>query len=234
MERYLSDYFTEIPEKLIHKSCYISVKRKRLTVSMEDKAIDVSFLEACPPKLTSDTPSILFLHGDAFTAQIWDDIGTLTLLGALGWRAVAIDLPEYGSTRGGRVYDTAQFIDLVLEGMDMECPVLVSPSMSGRFSIPFLLKHSSDQEQRIKAFISIAPDNTEQFLIDKRTKDIEIPSFTVYGSKDEEVGGSAARNMVGIHNQMAYRIAEAGHACYVNESDQWHLLLYNLLTKLRK
>ena len=232
MERFQSDYFTELPESLIHKSCYVGVKKKRLTVSMEDKAIDVYFHEAAPYNLKADAPSILFLHGAAFTSQIWDDIGTLTLLGAMGWRAVAIDLPEYGYTRGGMVRDTALFLDLVIQGMDMECPVLVSPSISGQYSIPFLLKHNRNIHQRIRAFISIAPANTEQLLVDKRTKDILIPSFTLYGSKDETDGGSAARNMVEIPNQMAYRISEAGHACYVNESDQWHLLLYNLLTNL--
>ena len=42
--------------------------------------------------------TVLLLHGKSFTSVTWSEINTLQLLGAMGHRAVAIDLP--GEWRG--------------------------------------------------------------------------------------------------------------------------------------
>jgi abhydrolase domain-containing protein 14 len=45
-----------------------------------------------PPEIKSNL-TFLFLHGAAFKSQDWADLGTLGLLGALGYKSVAVDLP---------------------------------------------------------------------------------------------------------------------------------------------
>lgn len=46
-----------------------------------------------PACLSPRRPDVLFLHGQAFTSETWEALGTLALLAAEGYRAIAIDLP---------------------------------------------------------------------------------------------------------------------------------------------
>jgi len=106
---------------------------------------------------------VLLLHGQSFSSQNWDDIGTLSLLASLGHRAVALDLPSYGKSQKEPVPDskTSSFLLSVVEKLDLKSSlVIISPSMSGRFSLPFLVKHP----ERVKGYIPVAPVNTEQFV----------------------------------------------------------------------
>ena len=41
---------------------------------------------------------MLFLHGQAYSSQIWDDRGILDDVVDAGYRAVAVDLPGRGGT----------------------------------------------------------------------------------------------------------------------------------------
>ena len=54
--------------------------------------IDTFCLVVTPPEIKSNL-TFLFMHGAAFKSQDWADLGTLELLGALGYKSVAIDLP---------------------------------------------------------------------------------------------------------------------------------------------
>lgn len=57
-----------------------------------DAAGTAAFLNL-PACLSPRRPDVLFLHGQAFTSKTWEALGTLALLAAEGYRAVAIDLP---------------------------------------------------------------------------------------------------------------------------------------------
>lgn len=41
-------------------------------------------------------PIVLIIHGAAYCAQTWKDLGTLDYLAQRGFRAIAIDMPGYG------------------------------------------------------------------------------------------------------------------------------------------
>lgn len=36
---------------------------------------------------------VVLLHGQAFTSKTWEDLGTMALLAANGYQALAMDLP---------------------------------------------------------------------------------------------------------------------------------------------
>lgn len=55
------------------------------------------------------------------------------------------------------------FLDRVLQELSMQRPVLISPSMSGRFSLPFLLAHGD----RLAGFVPIAPVGTKDFTAEQ-------------------------------------------------------------------
>ena len=82
---------------------------------------------------------VLFLHGASFSAQTWEEIGTLQLLASRGYRGVAVDIPGYG--RSQRISVSPQgFLLELLELLQLDRPVIVSPSMSGNYSLPFVIE----------------------------------------------------------------------------------------------
>lgn len=51
------------------------------------------------------------------------------------------------------------FLQQILKELELQRPVLISSSMSGRYSIPFLLASG----ERLKGFVPIAPVGTHDF-----------------------------------------------------------------------
>ena len=83
---------------------------------------------------------ILLLHGARFQAATWKDLTTLDRLADAGYRPHAIDLPGFGkSPRCNLTYDTV--LQTFIRQERLSCPVLVGPSMSGKISLDFALRH---------------------------------------------------------------------------------------------
>jgi len=82
---------------------------------------------------------VLFLHGAAFTSKNWHDIGTLSALGSKGYPAVAVDLPGLGESQNIKAPDSIQFLSKLIKELDLERPVVVAPSMSGSYALPFVM-----------------------------------------------------------------------------------------------
>ena len=53
----------------------------------------VHYKETLPPSGRSVDHSVFFLHGSSFSSKTWEDIKTLQLVAAMGYRAVAVDIP---------------------------------------------------------------------------------------------------------------------------------------------
>jgi len=53
----------------------------------------VHYREALPLSGGSADRGVFFLHGMSFSSKTWHKIGTLQKVAAMGYRAVAVDLP---------------------------------------------------------------------------------------------------------------------------------------------
>ena len=58
-----------------------------------DDKMETFVLTVTPSVNNKSEMTFLFLHGASFTASTWDQLGTMSLLGALGYKSVAIDIP---------------------------------------------------------------------------------------------------------------------------------------------
>lgn len=114
----------------------------------------VHYLEAG----TADGLPIILLHGASFRAATWQQAGTLARLAEAGYRALAIDLPGFGESPGAEVDEETWLAELV-EQLDVERPVVVSPSMSGRLSLPLLTGHPD----RLSGFVAVAPVGLSEY-----------------------------------------------------------------------
>jgi len=55
--------------------------------------VTVHYKETVPSSGDSVDRSVFFMHGASFSSKTWQDIKTLQLVAAMGYRAVAVDIP---------------------------------------------------------------------------------------------------------------------------------------------
>lgn len=130
-----------------------------------------------PPPVESSGQSVLLLHGRSFSSLTWAKLGTPMLLAAIGHHVVAVDLPGmsgpplalgpqylipsdvagFGNTGGSQYKDSrANFLHALIQDMNLERPLLVAPSMSGSYALPFLAAHPD----KLSGFVPVAPTST--------------------------------------------------------------------------
>lgn len=164
-------------------------------------------------------PTVLLLHGAAFHAGTWEDLGTLDRLAQEGLAAVALDLPGFGGSPSADV-DPDDFLSRVIADMDLERPVVVSPSMSGRFSFPLII-HNPEQ---VAGWVAVAPAGVDAFQ--DSTMDSTVPTLVVWGSADRVFPVAQAEPLASRFRDGQTLILEgAGHPCYLDEPEVFHAAL---------
>ncbi|MBD2185449.1 alpha/beta hydrolase [Planktothrix sp. FACHB-1355] len=168
-----------------------------------------------------NTKSVLFLHGASFSSQTWKDIGTLNLLAEKEYRAVAVDVPGYGNSE--RISGSpGEFLLEVIEVLNLNKPVLISPSMSGNYSLPFVVNHS----EKLSGFVPVAPVGIMMFT--QQLQGIQLPTLAIWGSNDTIVPVAIADELLKVMpNADKIVLENAGHACYMRATDEFHQHLIN-------
>ncbi|XP_006892366.1 PREDICTED: alpha/beta hydrolase domain-containing protein 14A [Elephantulus edwardii] len=174
---------------------------------------------------------VVLLHGKAFNSHTWERLGTLQLLSQKGYRAVALDLPGFGNsapseearTEAGR----AELLQRVLRDLKVHNAVLVSPSLSGHYSLPFLMR----SHQQLHGFVPIAPTSTrnytqEQFWV------VKTPTLILYGELDRVLARESLQQLRHLPNHSVVKLRAAGHACYLHKPQDFHVALLSFLDHL--
>ncbi len=115
-------------------------------------------------------------------------------LAALGHRVLAVDLPGFGRTpRTQAVDEPGGFLESVISTLSPDSPVvLVSPSMSGRFSLPVL----TGLPHLLCGFVPVAPVTTDRFA--PAFPSVRVPTLVVHGEYDTALGVRAAADLAKI------------------------------------
>ena len=154
-------------------------------------------------------PAVLLLHGAAFQAETWRRTGTLERLAAEGRRAIAVDLPGHGRTPSARV-DPAQFVDALLEALEVGRVVIVAPSMSGRYALPFAMEHPG----RLAGLVAVAPVGADELDPPAPARNVKV--LAVWGENDH-----------------LFPAPGADHACYLDAPEAFHQALSEFLAKVQ-
>ncbi|KAF6098381.1 abhydrolase domain containing 14A [Phyllostomus discolor] len=192
---------------------------------------------------------VVLLHGKAFNSHTWEQLGTLQLLAQRGYRAVALDLPEVpssfpaplsrcllplpgfgnsapskeASTEAGR----AELLGRALRDLEVQNAVLVSPSLSGRYALPFLMR----DHRQLHGFVPIAPASTQNYTQEQFWA-VKTPTLILYGELDRILARESLRQLRHLPNHSVVKLHDAGHACYLHKPKDFHLVLLAFLDHL--
>ncbi|MGI9577811.1 MAG: alpha/beta fold hydrolase [Microthrixaceae bacterium] len=186
---------------------------ERTTIDLGDGDL-VSYLESLPaddatgdPTLAGGEPvdvPVVFLHGGAYDAAVWSELGLLDEVAATGHRAVAIDLPGKGESVGER---DADWLAEALDALGIEAAVVVSPSASGPVALGLL----AEDPERFAGFVPVAPVGGGDFAWSGG----EAPeTVVVLGENDSGFAESSGDLASEIPGAELVVIEQAGHAAY--------------------
>jgi pimeloyl-ACP methyl ester carboxylesterase len=165
-------------------------------------------------------PGVLLLHGARFSSADWEELGTLAALAGAGLHAVAVDLPGFGQSPPHETPEPEAFLGDLLSALELERPVLVSPSMSGRFSLPFAALHP----ERLAGLVPVGAVASAGDL--EALAAVELPMLVVWGEQDEVIPLEQGRTLAAAMPSAAlWIVLGASHACYLDAPEEFHARL---------
>jgi len=180
------------------------------------------FLVGGPP----DAFPVLLLHGQRFTSETWRELGTLDLLVRQGYRVLALDLPGYGQSEAAAL-PREEFLAALVPLLFERPVVVVSPSMSGSFSLPLVARRPS----YVAGFVPVAPGAIDQNLESLRGS--KVPALIIWGEKDTVISPKKADLLARTMSASRKVILPgASHPCYLDKPIEFHRELLQFLRGL--
>lgn len=176
-----------------------------------------------------DSPAnygVLLLHGAAFSAATWQELGTISLLADAGFGVAAVNLPgKEGSAPTGLAPEV--FLEDLILALGWEEVTVVSPSASGRYALPLAAKRPG----RVRGLVAVAPVGIPQWL--DALRDSPVPVLTVW-SQDDRVVPSSHGDDLALAVRKARQLTFAGdvHPVYLEHTEEFHLELLDFLAEI--
>jgi abhydrolase domain-containing protein 14 len=179
----------------------------------------VSYIEVTPDAASSsggspsadagagDPAPVVFLHGAAYDAAVWQRLGLLDDVAGLGRRAIALDLPDRGGSEGDV---DEEWLSAALDALGIDRAIIVAPSMSGQMALPLLAMHAD----RFAGFVPVAPVGGGEFTWPGGEAP---PTAVVLGAEDDSFADSTRALAAEIPDATLVVVDDAGHAAYEDD-----------------
>lgn len=185
--------------------------------SIQNKIIDI---EGVPINTLQagefSRPTLLFLHGMAFQAETWLELGTLEAAVDAGFSVLALDLPGFGKSPEATVAPEKVILGL-MHAAGIEKAIVVGPSMGGKIALEFSLNNP----EKIGGLVLIGAVGVEE----NRNRLSELPPATliVWGENDQisdPANGRLLHESVPGSKLVVFEAAK--HPCYLEQPELWH------------
>ena len=199
------------------------------TGSIEEVSIRLAgsplrFLHVDPGGRADQRPPVLLLHGARFSSETWRELGTLDLLARQGYEAWALDLPGFGGSPENTTLPADQLLASLVPLIADRAVVVVSPSMSGRFSLPFVAERPS----RVAGVVPVAPAAIREHLSDLEGS--TVPALILWGEEDTVIPPREADRLARAFSNGRRVVFEgASHPCYLDRPIEFHRELLQFL-----
>jgi abhydrolase domain-containing protein 14 len=172
---------------------------------------------------------VLFLHGASFTSKVWQETGIANDLAEAGIASVAVDLPGYGETPATDASPATVLANVIAAVDRGHGVVVVSPSMSGSFSLPLL---ASGPPAELVGFVPVAPVGINEFVAAVDTP-VALPTLIVWGESDDVINPRQAKLLAKqFSNSEVMMIRGGGHAAYRDEPKRFSTALIEFVNGL--
>jgi abhydrolase domain-containing protein 14 len=166
---------------------------------------------------------VVLLHGASFTSETWNEIGTIKALVDSGCLVYALDLPGFGRSTPS-MGSARTWLKTVLDLLQIDRPVVVSPSMSGSYAVPLAI----EDPMRISGLVALAPVGILKH--EPSLGRITVPVLAVWGENDTLIPQSYADLLVrSVKDGRKVVIAGGSHAPYMSDPASFHAELLRFL-----
>jgi pimeloyl-ACP methyl ester carboxylesterase len=170
---------------------------------------------------------VVLLHGASLDSETWRKIGTLSALAAEGHAVYAVDLPGFGQSARGTL-SSRDWLNALFDALQLERAVVVSPSMSGQYALPFVTQHP----ERVTGFVAVAPVSIPSFLNSMGI--LSAPVLAIWGEHDRTIPLEHADRLVqAVKAGRKVIIPGGSHAPYMSDPGTFNAELIRFILELK-
>lgn len=170
--------------------------------------------------------TVLLLHGARYSSDTWRTLGTIDVLTDAGFYVVALDLPGFGKSQTVGIGKNDLLV-AVMDALTIDEAIVVSPSMSGGFSFPLVVRAT----ERVLGFVPVAPGGIDANY--RALKKISVPTLILWGENDEIIPLEKSDVLAAaITDSKRVILKGASHPCYLDQPEEFHRELVAFATSL--